>query len=77
MRRQQSAEGVNFKMVWAEYSHLGELRPHPDNHTKAGALRAWEQLLACALLAHVDARCAEPPALALRERCYIIWHVPV
>ena len=56
MRRRCSADVVNFATAWREYSNLGALNPHADRYCKAAALRAWEQLAACALLTPVDGR---------------------
>ena len=55
-RRRSPSEGVNFEMAWEEYAQLGRLRSHGDNYSKPAALRAWEQLLGCALLSYLDPR---------------------
>ena len=56
MRRRCAADAVNFETAWREYAHLGALNPHADRYCKAAALRAWEQLAACALLTPLDGR---------------------
>ena len=56
VQRRHVAEVINFEMAWREYAHLGALNPHADRYSKAAALRAWEQLAACALLTSVDGR---------------------
>ena len=68
-RRRDRGEGVNFEMVWDEYARLGQLRAHADNYCKAAALRAWEQLLASALLTHVDLRCGTSCPSEFRSSC--------
>ena len=54
--RRRTGEAVNFEMAWGEYAHLGAVNAHGDRYPKAAALRAWEQLAACALLTPVDGR---------------------
>jgi hypothetical protein len=58
--RRRTGEAVNFEMAWGEYARLGAVNAHGDRYSKAAALRAWEQLAACALLTPVDGRCRCP-----------------
>ncbi|KAK9866078.1 hypothetical protein WJX84_011676 [Apatococcus fuscideae] len=57
----------NFEQAMEEYGLLNQMQRHPDAHPRPLALRAFERLLACALLTPTDSSARLQPSKGLKE----------